>query len=260
MSFAVIIPSKTSDNLSACVRAVRAAGEVCEIVVVSDFDHTGAARDALEGCPGVGSLCKVACVLAGAKPFIFARNINIGIRDALQDQNCTGVTLLNDDALLESPGGFSLLAREAEAHPEFGIIGVTTNLTGQPLQRRRQHMPGLPLQWPVVGLREVPHIAFVGVYIPRRTLDAVGLLDERYCIDYGVDDRDYCEAVTRAGLKVGVHDGCYVDHGSLVSSFRGDPKTPKSFAKNLALFEAKCRHCDRTGERFTASAGMAVAV
>ena len=66
-----------------------------------------------------------------------------------------------------------------------------------------------------------------------------GLLDERYCLDYGVEDRDYCEQVRAAGLKVGVHDGCYVDHGSLVSTFRGDPKTPKSFQQNLALFKAK---------------------
>jgi GT2 family glycosyltransferase len=67
----------------------------------------------------------------------------------------------------------------------------------------------------------------------------VGYLDERYCLDYGVEDRDYCEAVNRAGLKVGVSDWCYVDHGSLTSSFRGDPKAPRSFARNLELFKQK---------------------
>ena len=91
----------------------------------------------------------------------------------------------------------------------------------------------------MVGLREVPHIAFVCILIPRRTLDRVGLLHERYCLDYGVEDLDYCEASGRSGLKVGVFDQCYVDHGSLTSSFLGDPHTSLSFARNKRLFDEK---------------------
>ena len=93
-------------------------------------------------------------------------------------------------------------------------------------------------------MRIVPHIAFVCVLIPARTRAILseysdGLLDECYCLDYGVEDRDYCEQVNRAGMQVAVHDGCFVDHSKLVSSFRGDPKQPKSFAQNYALFKAK---------------------
>jgi hypothetical protein len=87
-----------------------------------------------------------------------------------------------------------------------------------------------------IGLRAVEHFAFVCVLIPRRTIETIGLLDERYCIDYGVEDRDYCEAVNRAGLKCGVYDHCYVDHASLTSSFRGNPRAPRSFAQNWNLF------------------------
>jgi hypothetical protein len=107
------------------------------------------------------------------------------------------------------------MQRAADLHPEYGVIGAVTNVTGQPLQQPHG-----------IGLREVPHIAFVCVLIPRRTIDQVGLLDERYCLDYGVEDLDYCEACRRAGLKVGVFDHCYVDHGRLKSSFRGDPSNP----------------------------------
>lgn len=88
-------------------------------------------------------------------------------------------------------------------------------------------------------MREVEHFAFVCVYIPRRTIDRIGFLDERYCLDYGVEDRDYCQACLTVGLKVGVYDFCYVDHGSLTSSFRGEPETPRSFQRNLGLFNAK---------------------
>jgi GT2 family glycosyltransferase len=218
MSFSVIIPSKTASNLAASVKAIRDAGETCEIIVVSDFELEED-RSAYEQVKEF----TVNWLSGNSRPFIFSRNINAGIKHATGD-----VCLLNDDALLQTPEGFSQLQKLAEDHPEFGIIAPVTNVTGQPLQQPHG-----------VGLREVPHIAFVCVYIPRRTIEQVGLLDERYCIDYGVEDLDYCHMVRKAGLKVGVFDHCFVDHGSLISSFRGDPRAPKSYAQNLALFNQK---------------------
>jgi GT2 family glycosyltransferase len=166
--------------------------------------------------------------------------VNIGIRAA----GDSDVVLCNDDALLESPGGFQLLQDACVFDESIGVIGATTNITGQILQYRNSQMDGhLPV-------RIVPHIAFVCVLIPYRTRNALslysngrgmtdGLLDERYCLDYGVEDADYCEQVTRAGLKVAVHDGCYVDHGSLTSTYRGDPRAAKSFAQNYRLLMEK---------------------
>ena len=210
----VIIPSRTAANLIPCVEAVRRHEPEARIVIVDDTPDMSLA--ALSN--------GMAVTVKGAKPFIYARNCNLGIRAAGSDD----VILLNDDALLESAGGFTVMQRAAELHPEYGIIGVVTNVTCQPLQRPHG-----------IGLREVPNIAFVCVLIPRRTIDRVGLLDERYCLDYGVEDLDYCEACHRAGLNVGVFDHCSVDHSSLTSSFRGDPRAPRSFAKNKALFDAK---------------------
>ena len=215
MKLSVIIPSRTAANLIPCVEAVRRHEPEARIVIVDDSPDLS-----LHPRPGWTPVI----ALEGVKPFIYARNCNLGIRAAGLDD----VVLLNDDALLETTGGLGAMQRAAELHPEYGVIGAVTNVTGQPLQRPQG-----------IGLREVPHIAFVCVLIPRRTIDRVGLLDERYCLDYGVEDLDYCEASRRAGLKVGVFDHCYVDHGSLTSSFRGDPLTPRSFARNKVLFDAK---------------------
>jgi glycosyltransferase involved in cell wall biosynthesis len=236
MSFSVIIPSKTITNLVPCIQAVfRHEPKLERIVVVDDgIDWTEEATAELEG---------ITCI-PGEKPFVFSRNVNIGIRHTLPkiETTCSGdlrptfmdgqaeegVVVLNDDALLESRGGFSLLERASEEHPEFGLIGVTTNITGQPFQQPRG-----------IGLREIATFAFVGVFIPAHTLRTVGLMDERFNADYGCEDADYIESVTRAGFKIGVHDGCYVDHGSLTSTFRGDPKAPKSFKQNLGLLMQK---------------------
>jgi GT2 family glycosyltransferase len=227
MKFAIIIPSKVASNLRACVRAVYAhEPEITpdRIIVVDDGAYNECAQAG--GKEGDGFVHEVTW-LKGIEPFVFARNCNIGIRAALE-RGAETVILLNDDALLQTAEGFTALADQVMTHPLYGVIGAVTNITGQPLQQPRK-----------IGLREVPHIAFICVCIPRRTIDRIGSLDERYCLDYGVEDRDYCEACRRAGLKVGVYDFCFVDHASLHSTFRGDPQRPLSFQRNRQLFMAK---------------------
>lgn len=213
--FSVIIPSKNSANLVPCMEAVRRHEPGARIIVVDDgLDTSFLPRPDL--MPNL--------FIRGIKPFVFSRNINLGIEAAGTDD----VVILGDDGLLQTPGGFSLLAREAEAHPEFGIIASTCNNVGN------------RNQWPKgAGLRDEPRtVCFVCVYIPRRTIEAVGLMDDRF-INYGMDDDDYCLRVRNAGLKLGIHDGCYVDHGSLTSSFRGGPASAGDFRPNMKLFIEK---------------------
>ena len=68
-NFSVIIPSCSSRNLIHCMRAVRSWELQASITVVDDGldDYPGPEPDFL---------------VPGVKPFIYARNINIGIRAA----------------------------------------------------------------------------------------------------------------------------------------------------------------------------------
>lgn len=206
----IIIPSKTPDNFWACRAAIREAGETCRIILINDAE------------PGI--VPPHDNVQPGIKPFIFARNMNIGIRAAGTDD----VILLNDDALLKTPGGFSLLQKAAEENTEYGIIASTTNNVGN-LNQRPQGK----------GLRDESRmVCFVAVLVPRRTIDAVGLLDERF-VGYGMDDDDYSKRVLNAGLKIGIHDGCFVDHKSLKSTYRSPGGPGGNFVPNLRIFEEK---------------------
>lgn len=222
MSFSIVIPTRNASNLAACIAAVRDAGEKARIIVVddginfNDWKCSGVVQDDLKRL-GVE-------LVTGRKPFVFARNVNLGIEAAGEDD----VILLNDDALLESHHGFTKLQRAVTEFPNYGIIGAVTDMTGQPLQHPQK-----------VGLRSVGHIAFVCVAIPRRTINELGGLDERYCLDYGCEDRDYCEAVVRSGKLVGVLDDCFVNHSKLVSSFRGTAQGQTSFARNYELLIKK---------------------
>src|ERR1039458_2855852 len=159
MSFSIVIPSRNIANLTACVAAIRKSGETARVIVVNDGIHWDTGWDEASE-PEV-------YVEQGVKPFSFAANVNLGIRAAGRDN----VLILNDDALLETPRGFSLMVEHLGCAAEgWGILACSTNVTGYPLQQRRP----CPNQR---RLREVPFAAFIGVLIPRRTIDVVGLLD-----------------------------------------------------------------------------------
>jgi GT2 family glycosyltransferase len=215
VSLSVVIPSKMASNLVPCLEAVRKHEPAARLIVVDDgMDFSWLPRPDLMPCefhPGVN-------------PFVFSRNINVGIRAAGSDD----VVLLNDDALLQTPGGFTLLQQAARDNPEYGVIAASSNGVGNVRQNRQGS-----------GLRAEPRmVCFVAVLVPRRTIDAVGLLDERYTA-YGFDDDDYCLQVRRAGLVIGIHDGCFVDHESLRSTFRGGAHGHASLEPGMRIFIKK---------------------
>ena len=230
--FSVIIPSRNFRNLRACVAALHRNGAGRRIVIDDGLAQSGYEADSAEY--DRGACLDGATIIPGVKPFIFARNINLGIVAAGTDD----VILLNDDALLVTPNGFTLLAETAAAHPECGLMSVVTN--GASLAQ---------LPHPGSGVRyERVMVAFVCVFIPRSTIDKIGLLDERFGLraeatsgprGYGCDDDDYCWRVRAAGLKLGIFDGCFVDHRSLTSTFRGDPSRPADVLIHEALFQQK---------------------
>lgn len=216
----VVIPSKTSWNLVSCVSSILGRENPHPRIIVVD---DGLQFDSVEPKQFIVSSTQL---INGVKPFVFARNCNIGIRMAGDDD----VIILNDDALLKTPGGFTAMRLVADAHPEFGIVSASSNNVGNQNMRPRSKYE----------LREDPRmVCFVCVYIPRSTVRQVGELDERF-VGYGLDDDDYCLRVRNAGLKIGIYDGCFVDHGTLKSTYRGDGGG--DFSANLEIFKQKWGH------------------
>lgn len=213
MSFSIIIPSRNLDNLKACVAAIRAAGETARIIVVWDdaMAEIGIVwfvwvmNEIYRNTPGDGSYR----IMPGAIPFCFARNVNIGIRAAGDDD----VILLNDDALLESSNGAQGLSMMATTNANCGLLSARVRGVAHPA-----HLLGAKI---VRGAapRGPVMVPFVCVFIPRRVIEQVGLLDERF-FPGGYEDDDYCRRVRLAGFDIGVYDGCVVDHQTLPHTFR----------------------------------------
>lgn len=212
MSVSIIIPSKNADNIDACVDSIRAAGEVCRVIVIDD--GLSRRREDCEYIPGV-------------KPFVWARNINLGIAAAGRDD----VLILGDDTRLVARGmefgQWAFWANETRSMVSAAITGAV----GNPNQ--------LPARVPEVWRLEPRMLCFVATMIPRRLLDQMGPLDERY-VDYGCDDDDACWRAKTLGWRLAITDLIQFEHGVLPSEFRGHGA--RSFLPNLKRFMEKWGH------------------
>lgn len=205
--FSVVIPSANPGNLSACLKALF-DGEPelpqSRVVVVDDGGAEGAAR-----FPGVR-------VVPGARPFVFSRNCNIGIRASEGE----AVLLLNDDALLETPGGLSTMARDALADDLIGVCSAAVRGCGKPVQTPLLDLGIVMVDRPV---------NFCCVLIPSLTFSVIGGLDESFT-GYGYEDDSFCLSAWKAGLKVAVHHGCVVRHEGRAGVRRTYGYLPEFFA------------------------------
>ncbi|HXU35896.1 MAG TPA: glycosyltransferase [Blastocatellia bacterium] len=218
--FKVVILSGRASNLVPCVQSVLANEPDLSpdrIIVVDD----GARAEAEPQLPPV-------TWVEGVKPFVFARNANLGIRKAASD-----VILLNDDAKLTTVRGFTLLSQQVRGRGSLAVCSAgIRGVVGNPRQRACD----------AGEFRlEQRSLAFICAYIPRDSFERIGPLDERF-VGYGFDDNDYCVRALAAKLQLGIWDGCVVDHsGELPSTFRTRPDLWSLFQQNQRLFREKWR-------------------
>lgn len=212
--YAIVIPAGSLSNLTQCLNAiVIMEPEAHNVIVVGDgIDWTALKRNVVR--------------ITGKKPFVFAQNVNVGIHYAMTRTASDGVIVLNDDGLLMYPLGFSKLHQTAQDNPEYGIISAATNNACNPNQIWKTDDT----------LRDEPKmVAFVCAYITRNCVAQVGYMDERF-INYGYDDNDYCRRALTEGFKIGIYDGCKINHCSLPSLYRN---TGIDISLNKKLYEDK---------------------
>lgn len=193
--FHIVIPSANPENLLACVNAIMANEpglDTKRIIVVNDGARKGKA-----------SKLPVTWV-EGKKPFIFARNANLGISAANSD-----VILLNDDARLLTKFGFTELSMRKSGLCSAAIVGFVGNDDQKQVGNGVRRVTGKAL-------------CFIAVHIPKHVQESIGPLDERFTA-YGFDDNDYCRRASEAGIGQYVFDGCVVEHESLTPTFRSNP-------------------------------------
>lgn len=222
MSYSVIIPSnnfgKVRRSVDAIITEHANSKELNSMVIVedsvTDWNWNWASK---------------VNVVGGKKPFIYARNVNIGIAAAPPEDD---IVIVGDDVLVKTLNAFDLLAQTARSR--VGVACVSPSIigpVGNPLQKARASS----------AIIESPtELCFVCVYIPRDWLDKVGELDERF-VGYGCEDVDWCWRAKDLGGRFIVDGRATVLHNDvgMPSAFRDEDGVAEKGQKALAILRDK---------------------
>jgi|GEM_PF-3014880 len=221
-----------------CLRSLAYAQKInpqldVEYLVV-DNDSKDGTPDRLAKIPGLR-------LIRNPKNVGFAAGNNVGIKAA----RGRDVVILNNDTVV-APDWLVRMAEHARCIPDAGIVGPSTNTEiNQSIIGARYNSVGelFAFNEELAGKQRgmwdtVNKISGLCMYLPRRTLDTVGLLDQGYGIGYFEDD-DYCLRVQEAGMKLVWAKDTYVHHfGSM--SFEGNSlRRDKFLEKGMSHFVFK---------------------
>ena len=188
MSVAIIVPSKHPEIFEECQSSIIQFGTTATKILVRDGNDIVSDWNTIQGI----------------EPFIYARNINLGIAEALKDSKVYSLLLMNDDVQFLQPDTVEKLRAALFSNPEVGLIS--------PLIKGRACNPDQSEACSFVHIVDGAFITFVCVMIKREVIEKIGLLDERFA-GYGSDDVDYCRRARIAGYKLAVTSSVAVNHG-----------------------------------------------
>ncbi len=143
-------------------------------------------------------------VVAGPKRG-FTKTVNDGLRQTTTEDVC----ILNDDVTRFQHGWLAALHKGLYSKPNYGIAGPS----GRSASESRTGRVGMR------GLQICNQLSFWCVLIRRKTLNAVGLLDERY-IHY-CSDNAFCTRARKKGWRAVWVRSVFLEHTHHGSKLQG---------------------------------------
>lgn len=195
-------------------------------------------------------------VLAPARNLGYARGVNAGLRASGGDD----VLILNPDVVV-APDSIEALARCAAEHPRAAIVAPrlahpdgrlqlsarrfynwrTLLLRRAPLGRLsarsgavREH---LMEEWDHEHTRPVDWVIGAAMYVRRRAIRDVGMMDERYFLYF--EDVDWCQRMWRHGYEVVYCADARMVHEYARASAGFEPRSLRAHAAGLLRFAEK---------------------
>ena len=245
----VIVNYRTGDALARLVASLqKARPPISEIVVVNNSGESLEA--AVAGSPWPVR------ILAPGQNVGYARGVNAGIR-AVADGD---VLVLNPDIQV-LPGAIETLIAAAAAHPGAGILAPrlenpdgtlqlsarrfynwkTLLLRRMPLgpftARSRTLRDHVMADWDHSDDRRVDWVIGAAMWVRRRAMRDVGLMDERYFLYF--EDVDWCQRMGRHGWEVRYVPTARMVHDYARSSARLEPRSLRAHAAGLLRFMEK---------------------
>lgn len=195
-------------------------------------------------------------VLTPGRNLGYARGVNAGIRAASAED----VLIVNPDVRVR-PGAVEALVASAAAHPRAGIVAPrllnpdgtlqlsarrfynwkTLLLRRAPLgalkDRSRTLRDHLMADWDHADTRPVDWVLGAAMYVRRRAMRDVGLMDERYFLYF--EDVDWCQRMWRHGYEVIYCADAAMDHDYARESARLHPRSLRAHVAGLLRFTEK---------------------
>lgn len=202
----IIVNWNTKDLLRDCLTSINQTKEelALEVIVVDNGSTDGSVQL-------IKSEFLDVKLIANKENLGFAKANNQGIRKAGGDY----MLLLNSDTELK-PKALSNLVNFASKEKKAAVVGPKLLNPAGPAQLSTRNLPTISRAvkeyW--LGQKgaydgyvpsgnkaiEVEAVVGAAMLIPKKVIDQVGLLDERYFFYY--EDLDFCRRVRRAGFKV----------------------------------------------------------
>lgn len=215
MTAVIVLHFNRIDLTKACVKSILGQTVAPGAIYVVDNGSTEHDAAALAtALPAHESLHILRAAIAGG----FAYGNNLGIRAALMETDADTILLLNNDTtcppdLLEKANAF------LRANPRIGLLGCEMEGRdgGDPQAAGKSLSKPFWLPVPVPSGTRPDYLQGSCLFIPRTTLESIGLLDESF--HFFCEDTDYSLRVRDAGLELGVLPGVRIfHHGSATIS------------------------------------------
>jgi GT2 family glycosyltransferase len=241
----VLLNWRNSQDTLACLDQLRAhTYPNWETIVIDNGSGDGSVEHIRAAYPAVQLITRAA-------NHGFAGGINPGLQYAAAS-NASYALLLNSDIQIP-PDLIETLVAAAEADPTIGVVGPKLYRLGhQPIYTMygfRTTPAGIrPVGWGAIDTgqfdgRPIDAIPGCAMLLPLRTIQTVGLFDERFFFYY--EDIDYCLRIAKAGLTVRVAPDAILRHEIGGSTRRRTYRRQFLLASGRMRFLAKHRRSFR---------------
>jgi GT2 family glycosyltransferase len=229
----VLVNWNSWSDTSTCLSSLQGLDyENVRVIVIDNGSTDDSVSRIREGFP------RVEVILAG-RNLGFPGGCNVGIRRALAEST-DYVWLLNNDATAD-PGALNAMVDKAESDPQIGAVGSAIYCMEEPMQLQAWG-GGYVNFWmgharhflkPVAD-EKIQYITGASLLIPRRALEAVGLLDESIFLYW--DDPEYCWRLRGAGWKLAVAGQSKIWHKGMSAYGRKNPRLDTFYNASAARF------------------------
>jgi len=244
----IIVSFNTKELLKNCLKSLMTYGQWLmvngEVIVIDNASKDSSSEMVKKEFPKVK-------LIANKHNLGFATANNQGIKASKGES----VFLLNSDTEVK-PGVLEKLVEFIKSHSGVGVIGARLLNPDGSIQPSVYHFPSLwraikeywldkkgeyekyaPIGERVVNVEAVTGAAML---IPRRTIEKIGLLDERYFMYF--EDLDYCQRVKRGGLKVYYLPEAEILHCHGQSAVKAGPKAYQYLLQSSKIYNGRLKY------------------